>query len=42
MRLDRAFYQQPTLRLAKQLLGMQLFHRTAEGLLSGWIVEVEG
>jgi DNA-3-methyladenine glycosylase len=42
MRLDRAFYQQPTLQLAKQLLGMQLFHRTAEGLLSGWIVEVEG
>lgn len=42
MRLDRAFFQQPTLRVAKQLLGTQFVHRTPDGILSGWIVEVEG
>jgi DNA-3-methyladenine glycosylase len=42
MRLDRSFFEQPTLRLARQLLGLQLLHRTDQGLAAGWIVEVEG
>lgn len=42
MRLDRSFFEQPTLRLARQLLGLQLLHCTDQGLTAGWIVEVEG
>lgn len=42
MRLDRSFFEQPTLRLARQLLGLQLVHQTEFGLSAGWIVEVEG
>jgi DNA-3-methyladenine glycosylase len=41
MRLDRDFYSQPTLKLAKSLLGKQLVHDTDAGRISGWIVEVE-
>jgi DNA-3-methyladenine glycosylase len=41
MRLDRAFYAQPTLRLAKSLLGKHLVHDSEAGRISGWIVEVE-
>ena len=41
MRLDREFYNQPTLQLARSLLGMHLVHDTEFGMLSGLIVEVE-
>jgi DNA-3-methyladenine glycosylase len=41
MRLDRTFYSQPTLRLAKSLLGKHFVHESDAGRLSGWIVEVE-
>jgi 3-methyladenine DNA glycosylase Mpg len=37
MRLDRAFYAQPTLRLAKSLLGKHLVHDSEAGRISGWI-----
>ncbi len=41
MRLERSFYEQSTLNLAKQLLGKLLVRRLPEGIVSGWIVETE-
>ncbi|MFC0187779.1 DNA-3-methyladenine glycosylase [Fictibacillus aquaticus] len=35
------FLSQPTLTLAKSLIGMELIHQTAEGITSGIIVETE-
>lgn len=40
-KLDQAFYEQPTLELARALLGKTLLHASTAGLSGGVIVEVE-
>ncbi|MDQ0256847.1 DNA-3-methyladenine glycosylase [Evansella vedderi] len=39
--LNQQFFDQPTLELAKNLLGKLLVKETEEGITSGWIVETE-
>lgn len=39
--LDRSFYQQSTLDVARKLIGMALIRRVDQQWLGGWIVETE-
>ncbi|MCF6138382.1 DNA-3-methyladenine glycosylase [Pseudalkalibacillus berkeleyi] len=41
MTITKEFLEQPTLELARQLIGKELVHETTQGTLSGKIVEVE-
>jgi DNA-3-methyladenine glycosylase len=41
MKLEKSFYQQNTITVAKELLGCILIHKVPEGLASGMIVETE-
>lgn len=41
MKLDREFYMRSGLTVAKELIGKQLVHRTAQGVTKGIIVETE-
>ena len=39
--INRSFFQQPTISLARAMLGMLLVKETELGTVSGWIVETE-
>ena len=39
--LPRAFYDRPTLDVARDLIGKVLYHRSADGTTAGWIAETE-
>ena len=41
MRLPKSFFSRSTVKVAKELLGQILVHKTPEGITSGKIVEVE-
>jgi DNA-3-methyladenine glycosylase len=41
MKLPRSFYARPCLKVARELVGKFLLHRSKHGLLGGRIVEVE-
>lgn len=40
-RLGADFYEQPTLRIARELIGKALLHQVGDQWLGGWIVETE-